>query len=422
MIAERLRHLHTSGYLIAWSPLQKQESPRLCRVAICRSFVTGWFVILLAWVHSRLSGQLKIYVGLEAKKHIVLNICDYLKQMPCRESLPLKNRVFALAGKIEGCRRFEKLQELFSTLLSPYDDETAEDWTRRIIDTFEIKKGIKSASMTMTLVDFPPSKIAFYQNLQREIAKIIPEESQRPTIDLRIRGMRARRVKTVGILGGMGPISDSEIIEMALRRLTGEEREKVSLDLYSSPPPRTLCEKLSRGLRYLGGVRAFASRPDIGKIYLTSNSAHVSFLAWKSRCCGKLLNLVDEVVEKLPKDFHECYLILGTKEAFDHQLYQKKLALKNICFAQVSEEESREVQRIIQQAKECRLRPSDRQSCLEIIRACQSRQESGSPITHLLLGCTELSMVFERFGFLQRECGLKVVDTKNIFAEIIARV
>lgn len=311
------------------------------------------------------------------------------------------------------------LHQVEYMLPNPDSNENEEYWSKRILQNIDNQKVAQSTNWSMITIrfnQFPPEKISYYLALQLEIAKQIPIEANRPTIDLRIRGENCKiDSNCIGILGGMGPISDAEIMQSAIKKLSDTQMKKLKVDLFSAPPPRTAWQKFQRGIDYLSKVRSFVLRPYIHSVYLTSNTAHVNFSKWSSRCENKLVNMIDIVVTKLTPKAH--YLILGTKEAYNKKLYPNKLQAQHIPYSDVSLENSLVLQKIIDHAKANQLSLKDRQCLYQIIEICKLEKRN---ITHILLGCTELSLVLPNTKELQEKLGVIAVHTEDIFATIIS--
>lgn len=356
---------------------------------------------------------------------------------------PVRKILNAIANffhfKTQAQETFSKALESLSSItttehytdLLPARYELKEEWSRRIITSFKLEKNTDTSGITIKLENMPASKFEYYCHLQEEIAKLIPEECFRPTIDLQLRGDKVNEQQsTFGILGGVGPLSDAEILKRVMEGMDPEAREKVKIDLLSKPPPRTTQQKVSRGLGYSLGVRSFGSRPGINKICVTSNTAHANLSALNTLCQNKMISLADKVVDKIKEDEAQGptrTLVLGTKEAYDKKLYPHLLENKQLQVKVVSPEDSLRLQDMINTTKGGQPRVVAMAFLDFINNEIQNAEIQDTPITHILLGCTELPMILanlpveRRHEFLELQKKITFVDTEEIFADSIRK-
>ena len=409
--------LHDSSVLV-WTTDPEQP----CSVKSYSYAFQKYFVFIGYYIYSKIMSRGKIYIDLEGKKYILFQVEKILTE-DMREHRELRNRISFIAHQVRqlerevGSEQVQQIQDLFSLLLNPYPDEDKKSWTERLLRGVNGRQDL--SFLTLRLAHFPPENIAYYLALQQQLAKTFPSEPYRPTIDLHIRGKDSDEGSDcIGILGGMGPLSDAEITQTAIGKLTGLQKNRLRMDLFSAPPPRSCWQKCKRGLDYLSRVRNFASRPHIRTIYLTSNTAHADFSNWSRRCQGKLTNMVDGVVSILGSGITEThYLIFGTREAYTKRLYPDKLDNAGISYSEVSEEHSYVLQNLIDRAKSDTVTPNDQQLLHKIIKDYKGNH---SKISHVLLGCTELRLVLPDSESLQKELGITVVQTDDLFATMIS--
>lgn len=404
------------------------------------SGITGWCSYILNRFSAAWQWNQKIYLGDEGKLVVLLNASRELHALPT-----ITNEV-GTDPRLQGMKRTlnklnHRIHNLWERVSShidhatyaqavrckPKKDESTEQWCTRIINEFQIRDD--ASHIVIPLINFPASKFKYYCELQKAIAKLIPSEALRPTIDLRLRGSQSLPDQpSFGILGGVGPLSDAEILEKVMHHLTPDQLKTIKIDLFSSPPPRTKAHKILRGLRYLMGVREFAKRPEIKRMCVASNTAHGNLETLQKICRGKMINLVDHVVSTVVDDRRSIpeprVLVLGTKEAYDNRLYPKALMGKGLQSNIVNHVASVQLQEMIDGAKTGQpLRPIAVKLLGLIHSEIEKAKAGGHPLTHILLGCTELPMILsaltaeERATFQQ----VKIVDSEQIFADVIAR-
>jgi capsule polysaccharide modification protein KpsS len=95
------------------------------------------------------------------------------------------------------------LTEVFPHLEYP----TAEEFVQAILMKYSIAKD-RDASQTKIVIRLHPQDWSYYYELQQSIARLLPEESKRPCIDLTLTDSSQRSVeKSIGIAGGTGPLT-----------------------------------------------------------------------------------------------------------------------------------------------------------------------------------------------------------------------
>ncbi|WP_422442116.1 MULTISPECIES: aspartate/glutamate racemase family protein [unclassified Endozoicomonas] len=324
------------------------------------------------------------------------------------------------------------LQEVDQQLLStkPQKSETEHDWTRRVISEHSIQPRKKYCQQRISL-EIEPDQISYYNDLQQTIAKLIPKESQRPTIDLHIVGKSARKNNCqrsqLGVLGGMGPLSDAKIVTRALDDFftKGGDKDHLVMNLFSCPPPRTLWEVIASGSSFIDNIRTFAARRHRSYV-IASNAAHAKCPTLKKLGIKPLLHLVDQIASRIAKDQvpskNTTTLVLETTQAYKNKLYSLTLRQQGVDSINLSQTDQKVLQQLIDHTK--RTGGSDKQEELSsmIRQYVNSERKAGREVGHVLLGCTELPMALgkEKMEELEAELQVNLVNTEAVFAEIFA--
>lgn len=319
------------------------------------------------------------------------------------------------------------LNESVTKILSRPEIQTEQDFAARIISNFQIVKDGDFSSKYFVL-RMRPKDWKYYCVLQKEIAKIVPLEERRPTIDLVLTTSEADSVKhSVGIAGGTGPLSDSELLKSVMTELEDKNIDwnHFSINLFSSPPPRTLMDGLRRirGVSYLLKMAGFATRGH-DKYYLASNTAHskigefATMVNFTREGTGTQLHpnavvdLVDGVAAVALKNSAKKepdVLILGTLKAYENHLYGKYLSLKGLAEGAGSAAQEKnnkrghyytvadssravELQTYIDLAKSGKEEEAGEKIRSFILEEVKRLPRSGRPLK-IILGCTEIPMV-----------------------------
>lgn len=265
-----------------------------------------------------------------------------------------------------------------------------------------------------------------YVDLVAAVASRIPEEYQRPIVDLKIYFGPKHLVShknTIGILGGMGPLSDANLIELIVSQMlsSGMEGKNIGmLHLLSLPPPRTTIDQISGGPSYALRLTSFL-RQDYASFFLASNTAHVyfeslQFIAGSKRIVNLPLSVANQIANH-PQLSNEPVLILGTMKAWDYHLYEELFNHEGVSFKTLSVQDQARIQEWIDRIKTSKLEKHHSHMLYQEILLLARKYGT----LNILLGCTELPLGLSDYaGNLYRE-GFLLFDTEKIFAEYIAK-
>jgi|GEM_PF-5871445 len=356
-------------------------------------------------------------------------------------------------------------------------NDNIEQWVADNVEARGWTHGKTFVSITTT-----PDHIDRYQMLQQTIAKKIPIEGKRPVVHVQFIGQASQgnNSKTIGILGGTGPLSDASITQEVIHSL-GDEAQQHSIDLLSIPPPRA--GGLSRAphmpvqlKNYVATMQKFLQDTRATDFYLASNTAHnhidvvqamvaeaeqsqtnnsspsqlllkvgLKTLQGQKPVNKTLHNLVDQTAshvkaqmqtQTLPAGHQPKVLAMTTKVAWKAQLYPQafdKLAMESTApDATIIDD----VQDIVDQAKGNTMKTTDpalnkrnaKASFLNIIKQqITASFKQAQPINSVLLGCTDFALLADDNSTIQQEVEqflqaefpkhpLTVFDTDEIYA------
>ena len=326
----------------------------------------------------------------------------------------------------------EELQKIDQQLLltKPKRSETEHSWAQRVLSQNSIQAGKNYCQQRISL-EIEPDQLSYYNDLQKTIATLIPKESHRPTIDLLIIGKSARQNNgqqcQLGVLGGIGPLSDAKIATRALDDFVtkGGDKDYLRMNVLSCPPPRTLWEYAASGSSYVDNIRAFAARQH-QSYAIASNTAHSYWSRLNKLGMEPLLHLVDQVASRIAKEqgptTNTTTLVLGTTQTYKNKLYPLALKPHKVHSINLSESDQKDLQKLIDHTK--KTGGSDKKEELSSIirRYVNSERDAGREVGHVLLGCTELPMALgkEKMEELEAELQIALVNTEAVFAEIFA--
>lgn len=262
---------------------------------------------------------------------------------------------------------------------------------------------------------FPPDKIDHYRELQTNIAELIPDEYNRPSITLYIKGKN--RVEEgdradFGLIGGIGPLSDANIITSLIALRQGE-LDNFYVILKSAPPAREK-EKKEDASQYAvhsefhsASIKNFLK--ENCKYYcLLSNSAHAksaSKVILGLRILGGRLtgnpffHLVEKIAKNIAHQKPKLVLVVGTQEGFDERLYPTYFDKLKVPSALPDRAEQKLLQEYIERIKAKKEVIIGNKTFVDFL--FEQIKKSNTPPSHVLFACTEIPL------YLHQETGEK---------------
>ncbi len=329
--------------------------------------------------------------------------------------------------------------------------EMKDHYANKLIEQYKLDDKGSHASDTIVLA-IEPHESVYYSHLQNKIATFIPEEAERPTIDVTIVAKGAKVLKSIGIFGGTGPISDSQLLDHIMQHADHIDWSKISINLFSCPPPRSLKQGLYHW-NYMPKLKSMASRTH-SNYYLASNTAHLHLkvmrylVKFANSGDAKVVDLVDYVSQsvknnKSNKDDISNVLVLGTLAGYQEKLYPGYLegkhfvessdnACKQDCYHTLrNKEQATELQSYIDMAKSGSIEKAGKLIAQFIIKELtfisKAGNKKGTMVNKILLGCTELPMALDakllnviKENYKKSSRGsLEFINTEALFAEKI---
>jgi aspartate racemase len=228
--------------------------------------------------------------------------------------------------------------------------------------------------------------------------------------------------KTIGILGGMGPASSAYFAQklIALNTAAKRDEDHAAFVLYSDPgvPSRVnafLKKTASPAPSIVASLDRLASfGADFGVI--VCNTAHLYFDEISGKTRLPLINMVQNTAEHVLRTGYATKVgLLATTATVRARLYQRYFRASGIEIVAPSDQDQELVSMAIFDPlygiKSTQTTISDQAAKTVAGVAGRMRQQAG--ITHLLLGCTELSLLVSAKSW----AGFEIIDPIEILAE-----
>ena len=222
--------------------------------------------------------------------------------------------------------------------------------------------------------------------------------------------------KTVGIIGGMGPMATAELIYNIVSQTKAEkdsdhihllvdsdgsvpDRTAAILNGGESPVPK-LCT-IAKRLEYMGA--------DI--IAISCNTSHYFYDEIREAVNVPVMNMIDESARFAARNGAKEVLLLATDGTVKTGLYEKHLSNYGVKTLYLPEDGQREVMKLIYDCVKAGHYEFDVDGFRKTLR------DAGAENCPVILGCTELPIAFKRFDI----SGFFTIDPSLVLAKSIIK-
>ncbi len=219
--------------------------------------------------------------------------------------------------------------------------------------------------------------------------------------------------KSIGIIGGMGPMATSDMFRKILDATDAHndaEHIRIYIDCHTGVPDRTAAI-LSDGespVPYI--LESVEKLKAMGADFLLipCNTSHYFYDEITKKSPIPVMHMIRETVQAVKQDGVSCVGLFATDGTVQSGVYQKELeqyGIRTIC---PDESAQREIMRLIYDGVKAGADTFDTGAVeQEIHRMCQAGAE------RIVLGCTELPIAFEKYGI----SAVGTVDPADVLAK-----
>ncbi len=221
-------------------------------------------------------------------------------------------------------------------------------------------------------------------------------------------------MKTVGIIGGLGPETTSEFyldIIFSCYKKTKEARPGILIS--SVPLPYKIEEELiteNKGSeRYIPFLIAEAKRLEKAGadfIAMPCNSLHVFIEEIRSAVEIPVLSIIEETVKFLKKNQLQKVGIVSTSATIENKLYETAFAQNDIAYETPNDLQQAKMGKFILNLVTGQQKNRDREELIEIINDFEKKG-----VDCVALACTDLQLL------IPKHPTLKIFDTMKIFVD-----
>lgn len=225
-------------------------------------------------------------------------------------------------------------------------------------------------------------------------------------------------MKTVGIIGGLGPETTSEFyLELSFQCQIKNRLNRPPILIYSVPISYEVEEEAIA--KSTGEDRLVPMLIDAAKklelagadfLVMPCNSLHEFIGEIKASVNIPVLSIVEETTNYLKSKGVSRVGIISTSITLDKKLYQKSLESSGISHVNPDDFQQAKIGKIIHRLVNNRHSNKDREELISIVGTFE---EKG--IRHVILACTDLQLL------IPQNPNLEIFDTMKIFADATVR-
>lgn len=221
-------------------------------------------------------------------------------------------------------------------------------------------------------------------------------------------------MKTIGIIGGLGPETTSEFyLDLVFSCQKKDRTHRPSIIIASVPLPYAIEEDaisknigIERCLSFLISEAKRLEKSGADFIVMPCNSLHVFIKEIRNAVKIPVLSIVEETVKFLKKNNFNKVGIVSTLATIQNKLYETAFEEKGIAYETPDDFQQAKMGKFILNLVTGQQKNSDREELIKIINDFEKKD-----VDCVILACTDLQLL------IPRHPTLKIFDTMKIFAE-----
>lgn len=225
-------------------------------------------------------------------------------------------------------------------------------------------------------------------------------------------------MKTVGIIGGLGPETTSEFyLDLVFSCAQKDKTSRPAILISSVPLPYQIEEDLilrnegaDRYIPYLTHEAQRLEKASADFIVMPCNSLHVFIEEIRDSVKIPVLSIVDETVKFLKRENMHNVGIVSTSATIKNKLYEDAFAKAEIGYVAPNELQQAKMGKFILNLVVGQQKNRDREELISIINDFEDKN-----LDCVILACTDLQLL------IPQHSKLKIFDTMKIFADATVR-
>lgn len=221
-------------------------------------------------------------------------------------------------------------------------------------------------------------------------------------------------MKTVGIIGGLGPETTSEFyLDLIFSCQKKERTHRPSVLIASVPLPYAIEEDaisknvgIERCLPFLISEAKRLEKSGADFIVMPCNSLHVFIEEIRTSVKIPVLSIVEETVKFLKRNRFQKVGIISTSATIKNRLYENAFKINKISYETPDDFQQAKMGKFILNLVTGQQNNRDREELIKIINNFEKEE-----VDCVVLACTDLQLL------IPKHPTLKIFDTMKIFAE-----
>ncbi len=225
-------------------------------------------------------------------------------------------------------------------------------------------------------------------------------------------------MKTVGIIGGLGPETTSEFYMNIIRKNEKISKTRPKILIHNVPIPMDLEEDIVKNSRnekgllplLIQGLEALQDKVDF--IVIPCNTAHIFIEDVVKKSKIPVISIIEETINDVKVRNIKKVGLLATSKTIEKKLFEIKLSSQNIQQLQPTNEEQKRISSIINELLQGTKSNDSKKFLLSTIH--KLKQQGAEAI---ILGCTDLQLLLK-----QTDSPLLLIDTMNVLTNSTVRL
>ena len=221
-------------------------------------------------------------------------------------------------------------------------------------------------------------------------------------------------MKTVGIIGGLGPETTSEFyLDLVFSCQKKAKKHRPSIIIASVPLPYKIEEDaisknegIEKCLPFLVSEAKRLEKSGADFIVMPCNSLHIFIKEIRGAVKIPVLSIVEETVKFLKKNKFKRVGIVSTSATIKNKLYENAFEENKIGYETPNELQQAKMGKFILNLVTGMQNNKDREALIKIINDFESKN-----VDCVILACTDLQLL------IPKHSSLKIFDTMKIFAD-----
>ncbi|MFA6963105.1 MAG: amino acid racemase [Patescibacteria group bacterium] len=221
-------------------------------------------------------------------------------------------------------------------------------------------------------------------------------------------------MKTIGIIGGLGPETTSEFyLDLIFSCQKKNPASRPAVVIASVPLPYNIEEDLitknqgsERYIPYLTDEAKRLEKSGVDFIVMPCNSLHIFIEEIRSAVSIPVLSIVEETVKFLKKNKFNRVGIVSTSATIENKLYENSFRENGIDYQTPNDFQQAKMGRIVLNLVNGQQNNKDREELIQIIDDFKTKN-----VDCVVLACTDLQLL------IPKHPTLKIFDTMKIFAD-----